>query len=219
MHVHAGAVLPEKRLGHEGGIDAIHIGDFLHRQAVGHQRIRHGEGVGVAQINLVLTGGDFVMAVFDVNAHLLQRQHRIATQVHRFIAGDKVEITTLVQRFRLLRAAEVKIFRLGPHIEGEAQFTRFLQVTLQHLARVAFVWSAVGIKDIAEHARHRALTRAPGQDGEGAGVGHGYHVAFVNTREAFDGGAVKAYSLLHRLIQFLDRDAETFQEAEDISEP
>ena len=47
-------------------------GFVLDQQAVGHDGVRHGEGVRVAEVHFVLAGGGLVMAEGDADAHLFE---------------------------------------------------------------------------------------------------------------------------------------------------
>lgn len=69
--VHARALDAGQRLGHEGGVDAPLLGQLLHHLAHRHDRVGHGEGVGVAQVDLVLARGVLVLAVLDGDADVL----------------------------------------------------------------------------------------------------------------------------------------------------
>ena len=54
------------------------LGDLLHHEADRHDGVGHREGVGVAQVDLVLAGGVLVLGVLDRDAHLLEREHACA---------------------------------------------------------------------------------------------------------------------------------------------
>ena len=72
--VHAGPGLAEDGLGHEGGVQAVFLGDGLDGQLEGHDVVGGAEGVGVFKVDLVLAAGALVVGGFDLKAHLLQRQ-------------------------------------------------------------------------------------------------------------------------------------------------
>ncbi len=117
------------------------------------------------------------------------------------------------------RVLEVEELDLRPDVEGEAEGGGARQVALEHLARVAGEGRAVREVDVAEHARHAALARAPGQQLEGRGVGDRGHVALAGAGEALDRAAVEADALLERLFELLEGDGEALQRAEDVREP
>ncbi len=219
VNVHAAPVLVGQRLGHEGGVDALPHGHLLHHQPVGHGVVGHGEGVGVAQVDLVLAGGDLVVAGLDGDAHLLQGEHGLPAQVAGRVQGCHVEVAALVQGLRALRIGEVEVLQLRPHVEHVAQVGRPLEVALQDVPRVPFEGGAVGLEDIAHHSRHPLLLGPPGEDDEGVGVGHRHHVALIDAGESLDRRAVESLPLPQRQLQFLDRDRKALQEPQDVREP
>ena len=95
--VHAAAVLTEQGLGHEGGIDAMAHGDLLDHEPVGHGIVRHGEGIGVAQVDFVLAGGYLMVAVFDIDAHFFKGEDNIASQVACNVKRGQVKISAPVE--------------------------------------------------------------------------------------------------------------------------
>ena len=52
--------------------------DLFHDEADGHDRVGHREGVGVAQVDLVLARGVLVLGVLDGDAHLLEGEHGLS---------------------------------------------------------------------------------------------------------------------------------------------
>src|SRR3972149_3421985 len=71
MHMHPRAVDAEDGFGHEGGIDPVLLGYLLYRKAVGHDIIGHAEGIGIAQVYLMLAEGYLMVAELHPNAHPL----------------------------------------------------------------------------------------------------------------------------------------------------
>ena len=72
--VHAGACGAIDGLGHEGGVEAVGIGDLLHRLLKGDDIVRSGEGLGVLEVNLMLVSGTLVVGGFDFKPQGLQGQ-------------------------------------------------------------------------------------------------------------------------------------------------
>ena len=70
--VHPRALHPGEGFGHEAGVHTLLSGHLLHYQPDRHVRVGHGEGVGVAEVVLVLAGGVLVLGVLDGDTHLLQ---------------------------------------------------------------------------------------------------------------------------------------------------
>ena len=110
MRVHAGAVVAENRLGHEGRGHPMahgHVLDdvFVPGQPVGHlgQRLE-------AHVDFSLTcGRDFVMLLLDADAHALHLEHHLGADVLQGVHGRYREIAGLV----LDLVAEVRAFLDG----------------------------------------------------------------------------------------------------------
>ena len=97
VRVHAAAVDAGNRLGHEGGIDAVVLGD-------GFQRLAQGDGViGGAQrqvifdVDLMLPNSHFVMQRFDGDAKALQCGDHLASDGMRQVDVG-IEVAGLVVR-------------------------------------------------------------------------------------------------------------------------
>ena len=121
VHVHARPVLAVQRLRHEGRVEAVLHRVLLHRDAVRHAVVGHLQRVREAHVDLVLGGPDLVVAVLDVDAELLQRQHGLAPQVRAGVERREVEVAALVEHLRRaaagLRRAEVEVLQLRPDVE------------------------------------------------------------------------------------------------------
>ena len=94
--VHAGAGVLGERLGHEGGVDALLERDLLDDRAEGHDVVGGGQGVGVAQVDLVLARGALVVAELHRDAHRLEHGDRGAAEVVRGAVRHVVEVAGLV---------------------------------------------------------------------------------------------------------------------------
>ena len=86
--------------------------DLLDDQPVGHGAVGHGQGVGVAEVDLVLAGRDLVVGVLDADAHLLHEEDGVAAQVGGDVQRREVEVAALVERFRRVGALEVEVLEL-----------------------------------------------------------------------------------------------------------
>ena len=80
MHVHAAARLVGHGLGHERRVHAVLHGDLFDNQLVGHDGVGHGQGIGEAQVDLMLGRAVLVVRVLHRDAHLLKREHGVAAQ-------------------------------------------------------------------------------------------------------------------------------------------
>ena len=225
VDVHAGAVLAEERLRHEGRVPAVFHRVLLDDDAVGHAVVGHLERVLVAHVDLVLGGADLVVGVLDVDAHLLQRQDRLAAHVGAGVERGQVEVAALVEHLRHavlgLGGAEVEVLELGPDVVGvEAELLGPLQGALQDPARVALVGLAAGHADVAEHPRDGVLfLGAPGQQLEGRRIRHRDHVRLLDRVEARDRGPVEAHAAVEGVLELGGVDREALQLAEHVREP
>ncbi|ESQ03394.1 putative NAD/FAD-dependent oxidoreductase [Streptomyces sp. PVA_94-07] len=221
--VHAGTRVLREGLGHEGRLHALFQRDLLHDEAEGHDVVRGGERVGVAEVDLLLAGGALVVAELDGDAHRLEHGDRLAAEVHADVLRGVVEVAGAVGGdragavHRLVLQQEELDLRVG--VEGEAQVGGLGQGALEDVARVGEGRGAVGHEDVAEHAGGAGGLRAPRQHLEGGGVGLGDHVGLVDAGEALDGGAVEADALVERLLQLGRGHGNRLEEAEDVGEP
>ena len=196
MRVHPRPVDPEQRLGHEGRIHTVLLGDLLDHVAVGDAVVGHVQPVGVAHVDLVLRRAHLVMQVLDRDAHALQRQHRLLAQIGRRVDGGLLEVAARIQRMRHpgLVQPEVEVLELGTDLERiEAERLHPLQGHPQHMPGIGLIGIAVGGAHIADHAGDIALAGLPRQHLEGGGVGHRDHVRLLDRVEAGHRGAVEAH--------------------------
>src|SRR5512139_2336118 len=100
MNMHATSVLTEDGFGHKGCVNAMLQGDLLHDEAISHGVICHGQSIGVAKINLMLTGCHFMMAVFHMNPHVFQREDGLAPKFSGHIKRRQIEVTSSVEGVR-----------------------------------------------------------------------------------------------------------------------
>ena len=183
-----------------------------------------GQPVGEAHVDLVLRRPDLVVRVLDVDAELLQRQHRVAAQVGGGVERREVEVAALVEHLRRpavqLGLPEVEELQLGAdEVVVEAHRLRPLERAPHDVARVALVGLAAGHQHVAEHPRDGLLLRPPRQHRERARVRHRDHVRLLDPVEAGDRRAVEAHALLERPLQLVLADGEALQLAEDVREP
>ncbi len=217
--MHARPVVLLQRLGHEGGVDPALQGDLFHGEAEAHDVVRHGEGVGVADDDLVLAGGHLVVGVLHRDSHQLQGVDGLAAVLLRHVEGGEVEVAAPVEHLRLRTGVgEVEELELGGDVEGEPQLGGPLQVAPQHEAGVALEGLPVGGENVAEHPRHLLLL-PPGEDLEGGGVGAGQHVGFLHPGVAVDGRAVEGHPLLEGHLQLGGADRDRLEEALHVGEP
>ncbi len=179
--MHAAAVLTEDRLGHEGGIDAVLGRDFLDNQTIGHSVVGDLESVVIADIDLVLAGADLVVAVLDIDTHLIERQHGIAPEVAGDVKRRQIKIAALVENLGALGILEIKELEFRAHIKVvEAHIRGALEGAFELVARVTVIRGAIRVENVADHAANLVLLAAPRQQLESRGVRHGDHVTLFN---------------------------------------
>jgi hypothetical protein len=223
VSVHAGTRLVQQGLGHERGVQPLLEGDLLHDQAEGHQVVRGRQGVGVAQVDLLLPGTALVVAELDGDPHLLEQGDRIAPEVVRRALRAVVEVPVAVDRDRLharLRGVLEQVeLDLRVRVEREAELSRLGEGAPQDEPRVRVGRRAVGHQDVAEQPGDSRPLTAPRQQREGRRVGLGQHVGLVDAGETLDRGAVEADPLGERTLELRRRDRHGLEHAQDVGEP
>ena len=192
MDVHAAAVLAVDGLGHERGVEPVHAGHPFDHVAEEHADVGHGQGVGEAQVDLVLTVGDLVVVVLRRDAHPLEQNLDLladlametAEEVAARVLGNPQAVVGEDEELELradVEAVEAEVL-VGPR-----------QGPLEHAAGIAGVGRFIRIQDVAEHDRLAPFgvgveaPVGPGEDPAGRRVGLDVQVAFLDADEAFDG--------------------------------
>ena len=232
MGVHAVAVDAVKRLGHEGGVQAVLLGDRLQRRAEGDRVVGGAHRIVVFEVDLVLADGHFVVASFDDDAQLFERFDHLLAHVGGFVGGQ-VEVAGLVVRQRLdLRqavlfmveaisrpAAEHEKLQLRSGHIPKAHVLGTLELAPQHTTRVASEGLAVGCVHVADHFGGGPVRIAfPGDDAEGIEVRIEEHVALVDAREAFDARTVEPQAVVDRVAKLVEGDMDVLNNAHDVGE-
>ena len=83
--MHARAVDPEDRLGHEGGHQAVLVGDRLDGVLQRQHVVGRSQRIGEAEIDLVLAAGHLMVTHFDLQAHAVQRVHELGAHVRSLV--------------------------------------------------------------------------------------------------------------------------------------
>ena len=176
-------------------------GHLLDDVAEAHHVIRHGEGIGKAQINLLLARRGLMVRELHGDAHTLQGADGIGAEVRRLVRHCLIEVPTNIGGHRRLAVGiggmHQEELDLRVNVAGETHFGGNVHLSTQNLSRIRPRRLAIGHGDIAEHAGGEAAVSIRGerQDLERAGVWLGDGVRFGHTREALDGRAIKADSL------------------------
>ena len=96
VRVHARAELVGEGLGHKGRQAALLECHLLDDGAEGHDVVRHGQGVGEAQVDLVLAGAALMMGELHRDPHLFEHEDGVAAEIVGGAAGHVVEVAGVV---------------------------------------------------------------------------------------------------------------------------
>ena len=219
--VHTGARYPEDRLGHEGGVEAVALGQGLDRQLKGHDVVGGVEGLGVLEVDLMLALGALVVAGLDLKVHLLQRHADLPPGGLPVIQGAQVEVARLVVGLggglALLVGLEQEELRLRAHIETVvAHVVGLLDHPLEHIAGIAHEGGSVGVVYVADQPGHFTVAGPPGEDTEALQIRVEVLVRLVNADEALNGGAVEHTLVADRLFNLGRGDGHVFEHAENV---
>ena len=197
--------------------------DLLDHHPEGHDVVGGGQGVGVAQVDLLLAGPTLVVGELHRDAHLLQHGDRPPPEVGAEALRGVVEVAGAVHRGGRLaghdRVLEQEELHLRVGVERETEVGGLLQRALQHIARVGVGRGSVRHRDVAEHPGGGRALVAPRQHLERRRVGVRDHVRLVDPGESLDGRAVEAHPLGERSLELGRRDRDRLEEAEHVGEP
>ena len=221
--VHTRAVDAEDGLGHKCGVQAILLGQGLHRQLEGHDVVGGVHGLGVLEVDLMLALGHLVVGCLDLEVHLLQGQADLPPGGFPVVQGAQVKVARLVVGLggglALLVGLEQEELALRAHVEPvEAHVVGLLDHPLEHLAGIAHKGAAVRVVHIADQAGHLAVAGPPRKDPEALQVRVEILVGLVDPDKALNGGTVKHDLVVHGLLDLGGGDGHVLQLAKDICE-
>ena len=84
----------------------------------------------MAQVYLVLTRRDFVVAGLDGDAQLLQHQHRLPPKVGAQVGGSLIEVAAVVDGVGVGGVLKVEVLDLRANVVRESHGRRALYVAL-----------------------------------------------------------------------------------------
>ena len=194
MGVHTRTGVLRERLRHEGGVNALLHRYFLDHRAEGHDVVRSGQRICIAQVNLVLTRASFVVAEFDRDSDVFEHAHGATTEVVGGSTRNVVEVSscvyglcTTVCPVAVLEEIELN---LRVSVESEATFCSLSQRALENVARVRNSRLAVRSIDVAEHASRGVYFTTPRKNLESAGVRVGENICLIGTGQTFNGRTI-----------------------------
>ncbi len=185
MGVHATSILAKNRLRHEGCVNAIIESNLLDHESIGHHDVCHREGIGVSEVDFVLTRSHFMVAVFDADAHLFEDQDCFLPEVCRHIEGRQVEIPTPIEsNWRRFGILKIKVFEFRPDIEDITHLSGSVQNFFENPSRVTDIGLARGLEYITKHSGNLVLLSSPRENAKSVGIWHGHHVAFIDSSKS-----------------------------------
>ena len=93
-----------KWLWHKGGMHPLIEGNFLDDMSESHNVICGAQGIGVSQINLLLSRRTFVMAKFNRDAHCFQHRDCLTAEVMSDCRWGLIEIAARINWYWYLSA-------------------------------------------------------------------------------------------------------------------
>ena len=196
VQVHAGARRPKEGLWHEGGVEAVFLGDGLDRQLEGHDLVGGVHGVHIFKVDLMLSGGALVVAGLDLVAHLLQHPADLPAGGLPLVQRAQVKVARLIPGAgggpALLVGLKEEKLQLRADVEGvKAHVPGLPDHPAEHPSGVAYEGGAVGVVHVADEPGHPPLGGPPGENGKAAPVREQVLVRLVHPGKALDGGAVE----------------------------
>src|SRR5438093_7686501 len=183
------------------------------------QLIRALEGIAEPQVELVLAGGDLVMAGLDRDPEMVEPVDDllpdVAAQVDRM-----VEVAGPIVPPRTQAAGRVGVQQKELQLDCdrviEPQRRRLRQCPGEHAPRIARKPVPLRGQQVADHLGARDCVA--GGDGEGLEVWTEEHITFEDAGEALHRRAVEPLAVTHRVGQPLCRNRDALYRAEDIDE-
>ena len=214
MGVHPAAVQTLNRLGHERRQEAVPVGDVAHDELEGGQVVGRDQGVGVAQVDLVLARGHLVVGRLDLEAHCLHLLDDHPADLLALVHRTQVEVCGRIVR-RLLEQEEL---RLASRHHREAELPGPGELALEGEAGAADEGLLVGGVDIAEQPRHPPALVVVGQDAEGGEVRFQQHVRLFDPHEPLDRAAVEHDLPVQRLAELGAGHLHVLVDPQDVGE-
>ena len=216
----AGASL--QRSGGKVRVQPVPGGDGFDDGEEGNGVVRGGQGIGIAEIHLVLAGAFLVVRGFRLNAHPLQRQADLPADIFTSVLRRDIHIGGLIIRnvrdLAVFVQPEQVEFQLGAEGEGVARLRGVGNGLLENAPGIVGKGRAVRMGDGAEHPHHAPVLRPPWQQGNGGSVGMEKQVGIHLVAEARDGGSVDGNAVLEGAFQLVGHDGDILGSAEAVAE-
>ena len=141
----------------------------------GNGIVRRSEGIGVPEVNLILSRTTLVVGSFRTNSHLLQHQTDLAADVFTFVIRSNIHIPSVVIRNFGRLALFIYLKEVKLHFCAKCKGIPLLGCIghrlFQNTAGVTFECLTIRVGDVAKHPHKLPLFRSPGKLNEGGCIG------------------------------------------------
>ena len=193
--MHSVARLAAQRLGREVGGKPVAHRHGMYDGAECHGVVRRLDGVGVPEVDLVLSRSLLVVRAFRADAHLLERKADLAPDVFALVLGRDVHVSGAIvrdlRRLAAFVAAEKIKLHLGTERKGNAHRRGVVHRFLQQSAYVPLKRRPVRVQHTAEKPRHAPVVGPPRQQAERRGIRLQKEIRVQLVAEAGNGGGVE----------------------------
>ncbi len=222
MGVHAGAVDSGQRFGHEGRMEVVKVGHPFNDVPEGDDGVGGSHCRTILEVDLVLSGCDFVVGGLNFEAHRLQHQDHIPAGLLAQIDRAEVEVSTGVMGHQhgiaFLVSMEKEELGFRPRHHLVAHYLGFGHGPLEDRPGAAGEGLSVVGLDVADQAADLAMPVLPGVDLERLQIGGEQHVAFFDAGEALDRRSVEHHFAIESLLELALRDLDILGNPVDVRE-
>ena len=203
-------------------MQTVFLRQRLDSQLEGHDVVGSGQGICVLEIDLMLSGGNLMMAGLNFEAHLFQCHADFAAGAFPVIQGTEIEIACLVGGCggwpSVLIRLEQEEFTFRSDVKAVSQVGGFFHQTLQRSPGISGEGRAVRVVHVADQAGDFPLLRAPGQNGERVQIRPQILIGFVDADKSLDGTSVNHDLVVDRFFYLTGGNGHVFQLAENVGE-
>ena len=177
--MHSRTLFVREWLRHETRDEAGLSCEFLDDVSCRHDVIGHGERIGVAQVNFVLSRSVLVLGVLHPDTHLLESQHGLTTQHTASVIGQEIKVTAVIDgngSTRSLDVGEVEVLQFGSDVKRVSLVVCVTEDSPELLTRATFKDRTVGVDDVAKYSGDTFTGLVPRQKLERGQVGSSENV-------------------------------------------
>ena len=221
IDVESAAGLPVQRLRREIRMKSVPGRNGFDHRTECHSMIRRTQGIGIAKIDLILSGTFLVVGGFRLDPHPLQSKADLPADIFAFVFRGHIHVACMVigniGGFPILVQFEQIELQFRAEGEGIACFRRICDGTFQNASGVVGEPAAIRIGDGTHHPHHPAMLRPPGKHRNGGGVRVQKQVGMNLVAEACDGRCIDGDAIAKSPFQLLGHDRDVFWLPMDIT--